>query len=294
MFAVLLFGLYPQAYFPQLSILATVVEGTAVGDLGAEGERFSDNKRVEGTLPLMLEDALTFVRKNMRIKTIIDPSTGKRSDKPEYPLVAVREAILNALVHRDYSIHTEGMPIQLQMFADRLEIRNPGGLYGRMTVDQLGKRQADTRNPNLAVAMEVLGITENRYSGIPTIQRELQAAGLAPAEFREERGSFVVVFYNQPLPAEKPPRVSDGQADWLMHSAEGQSYPLRDIQALERLLVYCETPRSREELAQFLQLRSVSYAIAHYITPLLQNGMLRMTIPDKPRSRKQQFVRSQD
>ena len=79
-----------------------------------------------------------------------------------------------------------------------------------------------------------------------------------------------------------------------MHSAEGQSYPLRDIQALERLLVYCETPRSREELAQFLQLRSVSYAIAHYITPLLQNGMLRMTIPDKPRSRKQQFVRSQD
>ena len=48
---------------------------------------------------------------------------------PEYPLDALREAVLNALVHRDYSTHTENMPIQLIMFYDRVEIRNPGGLY---------------------------------------------------------------------------------------------------------------------------------------------------------------------
>ena len=84
---------------------------------------------------------LLFVKRNMRTKTIISPTTGRRTDRTDYPITAVREAIINALVHRDYSIHTEGMPIQLIMFEDRIEIHNPGGLYGRITIDQLGKIQ---------------------------------------------------------------------------------------------------------------------------------------------------------
>ena len=73
----------------------------------------------------MLEDSLLFVRKNMKVKTIIDPETGNREDKPEYPITAVREILINALLHRDYSIHTEGMPVQLTMYTDRIEVRNP-------------------------------------------------------------------------------------------------------------------------------------------------------------------------
>ena len=142
----------------------------------------------------MLAEAITFIHKNTRTKIIIDPETGRRSDRSDYPEAAVREAVLNALVHRDYSIHTEGMPIQLLVFEDRLEIRSPGGLYGRLRVDQLGKVQPDTRNPVLAVAMEALGETENRYSGIPTMRRELKQAGMQPPEFRNERGTFVVCF----------------------------------------------------------------------------------------------------
>lgn len=190
--AVMLFGFYPQAYYPQLCILASSVPGTEIGELGAEGERFLDSQRIQGTLSQMLADAMTFVHKNTRTKIIIDPETGMRSDRSDYPKAAVREAILNALIHRDYSIHTEGMPIHLLLFEDRLEIRNPGGLYGRMRIDQLGKVQPDTRNPVLAVAMEILGETENRYSGIPTIMREMRQAGLQPPEFRNERGTFVV------------------------------------------------------------------------------------------------------
>ena len=56
-------------------------------------------------------------------------------------MVAVREAILNALVHRDYSIHTQGKPIEVKFSKIELEIANPGGLYGRMTLDQLGRVQ---------------------------------------------------------------------------------------------------------------------------------------------------------
>lgn len=192
--AVMLFGFYPQAYFPQLCILASSVPGTEVGQLGKEGERFLDSQRIQGTLTQMLAEAMTFIHKNTRTKIIIDPETGKRSDRSDYPEAAVREAVLNALVHRDYSIHTEGMPIQLLVFEDRLEVRSPGGLYGRLRVDQLGKVQPDTRNPVLAVAMEALGETENRYSGIPTMRRELKQAGMQPPEFRNERGTFVVCF----------------------------------------------------------------------------------------------------
>lgn len=104
----------------------------------------------------MLDGAIQFVSRNIRTKTIINSQTGKREDRPDYPITAVREAILNALVHRDYSIHTEGMPIQLIMFEDRMEIRNPGGIYGRIKIDQLGKVQPDTRNPVIASELEVL------------------------------------------------------------------------------------------------------------------------------------------
>ena len=55
----------------------------------------------------MTDDVLVFVRKNMKTATIIDPNTGKRTDKTEYPVIAIRELILNALIHRDYSIHTD-------------------------------------------------------------------------------------------------------------------------------------------------------------------------------------------
>jgi len=105
--AVMLFSPFPQAYFPQLCITAVSVPGVEIGQIGPEGERFSDNQRIEGTLMQMLDGALTFVKKNTRIKTIIDPKTGKRADREDYPMTAVREAILNALIHRDYSIHTE-------------------------------------------------------------------------------------------------------------------------------------------------------------------------------------------
>lgn len=172
--AVMNFCPYPQAYFPQLCIIATVVPGTEVGTVGDQGERFTDNQRIEGNISDMLDGAMQFVNRNMRIKTIINPHTGKREDRPDYPITAVREAVLNALVHRDYSIHTEGMPIQLIMFDDRMEIRNPGGIYGRIKIDQLGKVQPDTRNPVIASELEVLKVTENRYSGIPTIRRMMQ------------------------------------------------------------------------------------------------------------------------
>lgn len=161
------FSKYPQTYFPQLCITAISLPGTEMGIVGDDGERFMDNKRITGAIPDMLEEAVAFVRKNSRTKTIVDDN-GHRNDKPEYPIRAVREAILNALVHRDYSMHTENVPVRIEMYRDRMEVLSSGGLYGKITIDALGKVRPETRNAVLANMLELLKITENRYSGIPT------------------------------------------------------------------------------------------------------------------------------
>lgn len=266
--AALVFSPYPQAYFPQLCITAIAIPGKELGELGESGERFIDNQRIEGNISDMLNGAIQFVRKNMKIKTIISSETGHREDRTDYPITAIREAIINALVHRDYSIHTEGMPIQIIMYEDRMEIRNPGGIYGRIRVDQLGKVQPDTRNPVLASELEVLGITENRYSGIPTIKREMEKFHLQEPEFIDERGNFVVKFYKALKKVKEDNEMSED---------------------VNNLILFCKTPRTRKEICEFLGLSSVTYAIQTHVNPLIEDGKIKLSIPDKPKSPKQLY-----
>ena len=276
MAALLLFGLYPQAYYPQLSIIASCVPAEEMGSLDEEGNRFTDTRRMEGTLPDMLDEALAFVRTNMRVATRIDPETGLRTDLPQYPMNAVREAVLNALIHRDYSFHTEGMPIQLVMYANRMEILNPGGLYGRLTVDQLGNAQPDTRNPVLVTAMETLGKTENRYSGIPTIRYAMKKQGLPPPVFTDSRGAFSVVLYNHAVSFPSAPEKPD-------------VVPKHDVLDKKGLLAFCRVPRTRKEIIDFLEISSGQYALRRYLDPLVQAGAIRLTVPGKPRSPRQKY-----
>lgn len=260
----MLLGEYPQEFFPQLSITAMVVQGHNMGELGEDGERFIDNKRIEGRISQMLEGALSFVRRNMKVKTIITED-GVRADKPEYPIKAIREIILNALIHRDYSVHTERSPIRLVMFEDRLELENPGGLYGRITIDDLGKAAADTRNPYLAGALEIMIDTENRFSGIPTVIAELKKVNMPDPVFLDRRGVFRVIFYKKKL-------VEDKALDFE-----------------QEIVNYCIKPRNREELANKFGFEAPSYFIKTYITPLIESGKIKMTLPEKPKSKYQKY-----
>ena len=142
--------------------------------------------------------------------------------------------MLNALIHRDYSIYTEGTPIQIDFFSDRLEIHSPGSLYGRMSVEELGFAHPDARNPVLAVMTESLTDAEHRYSGIPTMRRAMQEAGLPAPVFINRQNEFVVVLYNHPAEPENPVITS--------HTADKTA----------ALLQFCRTPRTRKEIAEFL------------------------------------------
>ncbi len=265
---VMLFSDYPQAFFPQLCITAVSVPGTEISAAGGVGERFIDNKRIDGTLVQMMNDALIFVRKNMREKTTFDSRTGMRTDKSEYPVIALREIIVNALVHRDYSIYTDSAPITIKMFSDRIEVENPGGLYGRMTLDQLGNISADTRNPFIANALEVLGETENRYSGIPTIKNAMKEWGLPEPLFENERGVFRVTLYNRSV------RENIGSND-----------------EEREILEFCKIPRSRADIEElFMGRKSIAYIMTKYVHPMIERGDIRLAIPDRPKSKNQRYI----
>lgn len=275
-----LFGYYPQAFVPQLCITAVKVFGEEKGALDSEGNRFEDNKRIEGTIPEMLDESLAFLRRNLSLSTKIDKQTGKRFDKFDLPIDAVREVVLNALVHRDYSIHTEGMPIQVELYSDRLEVSNPGGLYGRLTVDKLGKVQPDTRNPVLATAMEVLGLTENRYSGIPTVRRAMKQEGKPEPEFIDTGSEFRVVLHMRAA------EIAPGEG---LHSAKSNVYV--GTAKEQQVLNFCSEPKSRREIAEMLNVEEY-YAARRYINPLVRAGVLAMTLPDKLRSKDQKYIRA--
>lgn len=263
---ILNFGKYPQIFSPNLDIVAVRCSTNEYGIEDQNGIRFLDNKRLDGTISEMLKLAISFVINNIKKATRINDS-GIREDVLEYPIKAIREIILNALIHRDYSIHTENEPIRLTIFDDRIEISNPGGLYGRLSLDELGKVHSDIRNPFIASILEILEVTENRYSGIPTIYAEMKKAGLMEPKFESVRGTFKVTLYN----SKKTDIINDN--------------------FVSKIKAYCKTPRTKESLAKFFGYdeKHPAYFINSYVIPLIEQGILAYTIPSKPRSKNQKI-----
>ena len=127
--------------------------------------------------------------------------------------------------------------------------------------------QPDTRNPVLALALETLRVTENRYSGIPTIRREMENYKLKEPKFEDERGCFIVTFY-------KSGNISKVEPE---------------LETSNDLLIFCRTPRTRQEICEYLGLSSITYAIQTHVMPLVESGKIKMSNPDKPKSPKQLF-----
>ncbi len=257
----MIFSKYPQAYFPQFSITAVVVPGKEIGDATDNGKRFLDNKRITGPIDEMLEEAMEFVIRNIKVSTVIDHN-GRRSDQYEYPLLAIREAILNSLVHRDYSRYSEGKANRIEIYADRIEISNPGSLYGGIPVDNLGSTRPETRNVVLANVLETLKVTENRYSGIPTIKKELAKMGMPSPTFISKGDEFKIIIRKE--------------------------FPKGSSSLAEKISSFCHEPKSRDEIASYIGL-SKNHVMSKIIAPLVEKGVIGLTIPEKPHSSLQRY-----
>jgi ATP-dependent DNA helicase RecG len=192
----LTFGKYPQEFLPQLMITFVQYYGTTEEEKTPQGARFMDSRRFEGPIPEMIKQAETYVLGAMRKAVLIDGVF--RREIPEYPREALREALANAIAHRDYSSYVRGSYIQIRMFADRLEIQSPGGLFGNVTVENL-EEEHSTRNARFMRMMEDMHVVENRGSGIRAMLQATREANLEPPRFNDRRTSFLVTFRNHTL-----------------------------------------------------------------------------------------------
>jgi ATP-dependent DNA helicase RecG len=188
------YGQFPQQYFPQL--MTSVIVHSPDPE---SGTRFLDNQTVRGSIPEMIETALSVIHRNLAVRAVIS-DRGGRVDALEYPLEAVREAVVNALLHRDYSPVTRGTQVQIELFPQHLIVRSPGGLYGGVLIDELGEEGiSSSRNAVLAnlLADTYLPssndlVAENRSSGIPAMLAVARQRGLPRPNFRSTIASFVV------------------------------------------------------------------------------------------------------
>lgn len=179
---ILLFGKNPRYYLPGAYIQYLKIDGIHLTD------PLFDQAEIYGDLLSVLREL------DIRIKTgiaskLFPVSPLKEKLIPEYPEWAIREILMNAVMHRDYQSNT---PIRFYWFSDRIEIHSPGGLYGEVTPENY-TRQNSYRNPVIAEAMKSLGYV-NRYGyGIQRTQKLLVDNENPPAEFGFETGSVLVI-----------------------------------------------------------------------------------------------------
>lgn len=276
----MLFGEYPQSYYPQLFVACVVVPGLELGDTGSMGERFIDNKRIEGTIEEMITGTMNFLTRNMKTSVIID-SRGQRINRTEYPLEALREAVANSLIHRDYSTQTENAYVSVYMYNDRIEIINPGALYGTNKLEKLGTATTmESRNPTIVRILEEKGdVIENRHSGIPTMKREMKKYGLPEPEFYEERDSFKVIFRNTKTKLDQ--QVS-GQVSGQVNGQVSEQQKL--------VLNFCIEQKSTKEIMLLLGIKSRSYIREKIIKPLIDEGLLDYTNKNHINASNQKYV----
>ena len=294
---IMVFGIYPQKFFPQWFVAAIAIPGFEVSDLGSIGQRFDDNKRIDGNISEMYEETIAFINRNMKVKVVISDKTGLRTDIMQYPKDALREAISNMLIHRDYSQLKTGVYSMVTVYKDRIEFRNVGNLYGSNTLELLETRKAmEVRNETIVKLLEYLGgIIENRHTGISTMQDKMKEANLPEPVFVNEREDFVVTFYNGEYPELYPEELKKEKKtqDKKPQDKKTQDKKTQDkrIVVLNEILQICQKePQSIKQIMERLDYKSSKTFKKYYIKPLLEEGKLKMTLPEKPTSKNQKYI----
>ncbi|MCH9276456.1 putative DNA binding domain-containing protein [Bifidobacterium amazonense] len=191
-------GNYPQQFLPRLNVTFACYPG--YDKAGIDGVKFIDNRSFDGPVPEILNDVLSAVSRNMRIGGVLDGPF--RKDTYEYPQDAVREAVVNAVMHRDYSPMARGGQIQVNMYKDRLEILSIGGLYGNVTPETIGEPGvSSTRNQTLAKLLESTPfrdgvVAENRGTGFDLIDTLLQDNGNGSPLIQNSLTMFSLTFHS--------------------------------------------------------------------------------------------------
>lgn len=249
-------------------------------DKGSIFDDAVDDKEYEGNLIYLLKSGTEFVRNNSKVR--FEKKAQYRVDKPDYSERAVTEALVNALIHRDYLVM--GSEVHIDMYDDRLEVYSPGGMYRGKPIQECGLDEIDSvrRNPVIADLFHRMKFMERRGSGIKKILDETAKLPgytdkLKPT-FHSTHSSFFVTLKNINYSSQSlGDQDSDQDTDQVV---------------TKMILEFCIEPRSKREICEHLRFNNLTYFTRTYLNPLLEAKKLLRTIPDKPSSKNQKYVRA--
>ena len=183
--AILSFSNDPREFIPGAYIQFVRYDGA---DVFAP---IADEKVLGGHLVQLLTDVDDLLRLNLRSRVSFT-SGDRETVAVDYPLVALQQLVRNAIMHRSYE-HTNS-PVRLYWFSDRIEIHNPGGFYGSVNIDNVGRPGiADYRNPTVAEAMKVLGYVQRFGIGVATARNELAKNGNPDLRYESSDSGVVAI-----------------------------------------------------------------------------------------------------
>ena len=241
-----------------------------------------DDKEFEGDLISQLQKSHDFVKMNSKVRW--KKMSDHRIDKPDYADRAVFETLANAIMHRDYDVI--GSEVHVDMYDDRLEIYSPGGMPDGTLIQEreINTIPSTRRNPIIAEIFQRLDYVELRGSGLKKIQTETENLyGYTEAfkpKFRSTSTAFHVVLKNMNYDLH-------GRTGQVTGQVTGQDNRINSI------VEFCILPRTRKEIQEFIGIASREHFNRVFLAPLLESELLRMTIPEKPNSRNQKYIKTQ-
>ena len=246
-----------------------------------------DDKEYEGNLIYLLQSGCEFIRNNSRVR--FEKKARYRIDKPDFADRAVTEALVNALIHRDYVIL--GSEIHIDMYDDRVEIVSPGGMFEGPPIQECDIRSIRSvrRNPVIADLFHRMKYMERRGSGLKKIITETEklpgyTEQLKP-EFFSNASDFWVKLKNvNYIQGNCTPQIK------LQVNLQDNLQDNLQVTIFNQILSFCMLPRSKKEITEFCGYKDTRSFTSHYIKPLLESGQLKMTLPEKPSSRNQKYV----
>ena len=260
---VLFFARSVRRFFPEAYITCLLARGT-------DKVHILDRKDFDGGIVADIEDALRFIERNTRVAYRIKGL--KRQNIPEYPINALREAITNAVMHRDWFF--DGANVFVEIYTNRIEVSSPGSLPKGVTLADLGRRSV-RRNALVSDLLHRIGFIEKAGTGTRRIRDEARELYCPEPEF--EANGFVTVIF-RPNPEVR---------------AEAKERPMgrvtTEVTTEVRLLQAISGEMTRQGLRDALGLKNDEHFRKAYLLPALQAGLIEMTIPDKPRSRNQRY-----
>ncbi|MFM8364067.1 MAG: ATP-binding protein [Verrucomicrobiota bacterium] len=270
--AVLLCGKERMRFFPDAWVQCGRFRGT-------DKTHIFDHIEIDEPLPQAVESVMLFLKKHA-VRSA-DLSSIRRKDVWSIPLGILREVVINALVHADYS--QRGAPIRVAFFDDRIEVENPGILLPGMTVEDMRQGVSKIRNPVIARVFRELGLIEQWGSGVRRIFAEAESQGLPPPVITEIgiRLRFAVAFKSE-SPISLHSTQSPTQLTTQLTTQSGDGFGTF-------LEVLRNGPKSPGQIRSVLKLKHRASFRQNYLRPAVESGLIEPTIPEKPTSRLQKY-----